>query len=218
MMKNIRTLLIEDNRLLREGISAMVSSQGDMTIVATSNGNDDFLKKIKSFKPHLILVDLGLNHRYGVRIVALLRAKFPSTKVVGMGLATSESDIIEFIEVGASGFILKEASVKDFLATIRLVANGQKVLPPLLTESLFSQVVKLALERGKRRIGGADRMTKREKEIVILIADGLSNKDIAERLHIATYTVKSHVHNILEKLTLRSRLQIARYAQDRDSS
>jgi DNA-binding NarL/FixJ family response regulator len=92
-----------------------------------------------------------------------------------------------------------------------------KVLPPSLTGSLFSHVVEIALKKGKGKIITAVRMTKREREIIVLIADSMSNKEIAQRLNIATHTVKSHVHNIMEKLALHSRLQIAKHANDQET-
>jgi Response regulator containing a CheY-like receiver domain and an HTH DNA-binding domain len=131
-----------------------------------------------------------------------------------MGFVPSQSDIVEFVEAGASGFILKDATVKEFLGTIRSVAQGVKVLPPSLTDSLFSHVIEFALKRGNGKLPNAVRMTKREREIIVLIADGLSNKEIAQQLNIATHTVKSHVHNIMEKLALHTRLQIAKYTHE----
>jgi DNA-binding NarL/FixJ family response regulator len=116
---------------------------------------------------------------------------------------------MEIMEAGAAGFILKDASIKDFLETIRLVARGENVLPPLLTGTLFSHVVEHALRRGKGKLTDAVRMTKREREIIALIAEGMSNKEIAERVNLSIYTVKSHLHNIMDKLALHSRLQIA---------
>ena len=130
-----------------------------------------------------------------------------------MGLIPTQLDIIEFVEAGASGFILKDATIADFLRTVRSVASGEKVLPPPMTGSIFSLVVENALKRGKEPLRNAVRMTKREREIIALIANGLSNKGIAHRLNIATYTVKSHVHNIMEKLALHSRLQIAMHTR-----
>jgi len=126
-----------------------------------------------------------------------------------MGLVPSQLDIMEIMEAGAAGFILKDASIKDFLETIRLVARGENVLPPLLTGTLFSHVVEHALRRGKGKLAEAVRMTKREREIIVLIAEGLSNKEIAQRVNLSVYTVKSHLHNIMDKLALHSRLQIA---------
>jgi DNA-binding NarL/FixJ family response regulator len=135
-----------------------------------------------------------------------------------MGLIPSQLDIIEWVEAGASGFILKDATIEDFLGTIRSVARGIKVLPPSLAGSLFSHVIDNALKKGRGKLSNAVRMTKREREIISLISEGLSNKEIAQRLNVATYTVKSHVHNILEKLALHSRLQIAMFTHNDEVS
>jgi DNA-binding NarL/FixJ family response regulator len=214
----IRILLIEDNRLLRDGITAMINGQADMKVVAASGGSDNTMLKARTVKPRVILIDLGLRNQNGVRIVRSVGAEMPEMKVIGMGLMPTQMDIVEFVQAGASGFIMKDATVKDFLATIRSVANGGKVIPPPLTNSLFSHVVEYALKKGNGQLNKAVGMTKREREIIALIADALSNKEIAERLNVATYTVKSHVHNILEKLALHSRLQIARYTGDNETS
>ena len=213
-MKKIRIVLIEDNRLLRDGIVSMINGQRDMRVVAGSAWYDSVLLKSRADRARIILVDLGLRNQNGLRVVASIRKATPELKVIGMGLIPAQSDIVEFVEAGASGFILKDATVEEFLETIRSVARGEKVLPSLLTHSLFSHVVELALKNGKRSLNNAVRMTKREREVIALIADGLSNKEIAQRLNIATYTVKSHVHNIMEKLALHTRLQVANYTRN----
>ena len=112
---------------------------------------------------------------------------------------------------------LKSAAPQEYVDTITAVARGEKVLPAVLTASLFTQIVESALRSGRGIPDSAIKLTNREKQIVDLIAEGLSNKEIASRLHIATQTVKSHVHNILEKLALSSRLQIAAFAHRRRS-
>lgn len=196
----------------------MINGQADMRVVAQLGGSEDNLMKVRELKPHVVLLDLGLRSQNGLRLVRAVTKEFPGMKVIAMGLIPSQSDIVEIVEAGASGFILKDAGVNDFLQSLRSVAKGVKVLPPTLAGSLFSHVVEHALRRGKGTIDQGVRMTKREREIITLIVEGLSNKEIAQRLSIATYTVKSHVHNILEKLALRSRLQIAMYAGHDDST
>jgi DNA-binding NarL/FixJ family response regulator len=208
-MKTIQIFLIEDNRLLREGIAATLKEQADMKVVASTAGSNDTMRQVRELKPHIVLMDLSLRSQDDIRVVASLWKGVPGVRVIGMGLIPSQADIVELVEAGASGFILKDATMEDFLGTIRAVAGGTKVLPPSLAGSLFSHVIESALKKGKGKLTNAARMTKREREIIALIADGLSNKEIAQRLDIATFTVKSHVHNILEKLALQSRLQIA---------
>ena len=211
-MRKTRIFLIEDNRILRDGIKALINAQPDLKIVAATEGNHDTLLQARRLKPQVVLIDLGLRNENGLRVVATLTKELPQTKVIGMGLIPSQLDIVEFVEAGAAGFILKDATIEDVLGTIRAVARGTKILPPLLTGSLFSHVVDHALRKAKGKLPDAARMTKREREIIVLIAEGMSNKEIAERLNLSTYTVKSHVHNILEKMALHSRLQIATHS------
>lgn len=215
-MKKIKILLVEDNRLLREGIKSLINAQPDLKVAAASEGNHDTLRQAKELKAQVVLLDLGLQNENGVQLVKTLTKEVPQTKIIGMGLVPSQLDIIEIVQAGAAGFILKDASTAAFLETIRSVARGEKVLPPLLTGSLFSHVVEQALRRGKKKLSEAVRMTKREREIIVLIAEGMSNKDIAVRLNLSTYTVKSHVHNVMEKLALHSRLQIAAHFHNQD--
>ncbi len=211
-MRKIKIFLIEDNRILRDGIKAIINKQADLRIVASTEGNHDTLQQAKGLKPQVVLIDLGLRNADGLRVVTALTKELPQTKIIGMGLIPSQLDIVEFVQAGASGFILKDATIEDVLRTIRLVAQGVRILPPLLTGSLFTHVVDHALRKGKGKLLDAVRMTKREREIIVLIAEGMSNKEIAERLNLSTYTVKSHIHNILEKMALHSRLEIATYS------
>ena len=215
-MKRIKILLIEDNRVLRDGIKALVNAQRDLKVVAARGGSHDTLLNVRTAKPHVVLIDLGLRNENGLRIVATLAKEMPQTKVIGMGLIPSQRDIVEFVEAGAAGFILKDATIDEVFRTIRSVARGIRVLPPPLAESLFAHVVEQALRRGRGKLPDAVRMTKREREVILLIAEGMSNKEIAQQLNLSTYTVKSHVHNILEKMALHSRLQIATQFHDGD--
>ena len=210
-MKKIRLLLIEDNRLLREGLTAMLSEQPDMKVVASS-GNSDSIPKANKLKPDIVLLDRGLRSKNSLRVLELLKKSTPHGKVIVMDLVPVQEELVEYVKAGVSGFILKDASFDDFLGTIRSVAAGAKVLPPVLTSSLFSQIAEHATRVGKGNPFNSVRMTNREREIIALIAEGLSNKEIARRLNLATDTVKSHVHNILEKLALHTRLEIASYA------
>lgn len=210
---SVPVFLIEDNRLLRDGLSALLSAQG-LTVVATARSGHEALRDVARLKPQLILLDSALGDRDSPQFVQDVRNAFPDIKVVVMGLLPAHEDFVEFIKAGVAGFILKDATIEVFVATIRAVADGMSVLPSLLTSTLFSHVATQAVARGKRGAKAAVRMTGRERQVVESIAEGLSNKEIADRLHIATHTVKSHVHNILEKLALHTRLEVAAYAHE----
>jgi DNA-binding NarL/FixJ family response regulator len=211
-MAKIQILVIEDNDLLREGIAAMLNDHGEFEVVSRSEDGDAIrqLKRL-GLPPKVVLLDLGLEKVNSLKLMALLKDEFPATKIIAMDILPDHVDIIEFVKAGGSGFILKNAPFNDWIKTINTVATGAKVLPPVLTQSLFTEIVELASKSGEGLPADSIRFTNRERQVVNLIADGLSNKEIAEILHIATYTVKSHVHNILEKMELSTRLQVAAF-------
>jgi DNA-binding NarL/FixJ family response regulator len=209
---------VEDNRLLREGLTAMIGGQPDLKVVAAYGDCAKALQNISISTPNILLLDLGLRNQNSLQVVKTVKKNFPNTGVIIMDLIPLESDVLDFVKAGVSGFILKDATTDDFIKTIRSVANGDKVLPNHLTESLFSQIVQFAINNSKTStIIESVRMTKRERQVISLVADGLTNKEIAQNLHLSTYTVKSHIHNILEKLALHTRVQIAKYAHTSDS-
>ena len=216
-IKKIRLLLIEDNRLLRDGILSILKPHKDIVIIAASGNGKNTFVKIKQLKPNVVLLDLGLRSQNSLHIVEIVKKDFPEAKVIIMDLAPVQADILQFVKAGANGFILKDASLKDFLITIRTVSEGATVLPPLLVDSLFSQIVDHAVRNGKSKLNGAVKMTKREREVIGLLAEGLTNKEIAQKIHVSTFTVKSHIHNIMEKLALHTRLEIANYSYSGES-
>jgi DNA-binding NarL/FixJ family response regulator len=159
------------------------------------------------------LLDVGLRDQESLHVAAALLRETPQAKIIVMDIIPVHEDIMEFVNVGVSGFVLKDSTFDDFVGTIRSVAAGQKVLPPRMTQSLFSQIAKAAVREEKAETLEEVRMTRRESEVIALIGEGLSNKEIAQRLEIATHTVKSHVRNVMEKLALHTRLQIAAYSR-----
>ena len=209
----IRVLVIDDNRLVREVIEALLAEQEDVTVVAATHDTATGLSRLVELTPHIVLVDCRMVNGHTREFVETMRKSAPQAKVVVMDLVPSPEDVIEFVQAGANGFVMKDASVDDLVSTIRSVALGADVVPPSLTGTLLTHIAQQAAMRRLPGVAEAVRMTKREQEIVNLIAEGSSNKEIAQRLSIATYTVKSHVHNILEKLALNSRLQIAAYSR-----
>jgi DNA-binding NarL/FixJ family response regulator len=216
MNPRISILLIEDNRLLREGIEAMLNEQPDLTVVGTVPGGETVLDLLRDTRPQLILLDAALGEQDSFRLLATIRVAAPDVRVIVMDLIPEPQDIVEFVEAGCAGFLLKDATVEDFVATIRSVARGVRVLPPALAGTIFTHVARNAARRDPAAVRDAVTMTPREQEVVALIGEGLSNKEIAERMQIALHTVKSHVHNVLEKLALRTRLQVAAYAHRED--
>jgi DNA-binding NarL/FixJ family response regulator len=172
---------------------------------------EEALQKVREARPDIVLLDFGLEDHDSVSLTATVHNEVPAARVIVMGLLPLQEDVADFVRAGASGFIMKDASFENFFATIRAVAAGGEVLPQALTNSLFSQIARNAARGSKARILESVRLTSRERQVIELLGEGLSNKELATRMHIAVHTVKSHVHNVLEKLALRSRLEVAAF-------
>ena len=200
----ISVALIEDNHLVREGLTALLDRTNQCKVVAAWATGD--IPVLNAESPHVILLDIGLESRDSLRVAEEIRLRFPQAKVIVMDLIPSYEDIVALVDAGISGFLMKDATLEDLLDTIQSVVAGAHILPPEMTSTLFSQIARDSHVRGR-----GVRMTAREQQVIELIGDGLSNKEIARQLKIATHTVKSHVRNIMEKLALHTRLQIAAY-------
>jgi DNA-binding NarL/FixJ family response regulator len=208
--KLITVAIVDDSRLVREALASMLGRLPDLQVVAAGVADDAFMDETK---PDVVLLDVGLRDEDSLGVAAALIKRSPGTKVIVMDLIPMSEDIVQFVNAGVSGFVLKDATFDEFVATIRSVAAGGKVLPSGMTESLFSQIARAADAQGHEQVLEDVRMTRREREVIDLIGQGLSNKEIAQRLNIAAHTVKSHVRNVMEKLALHTRLQIAAYSR-----
>ncbi|HEV8196085.1 MAG TPA: response regulator transcription factor [Gemmatimonadales bacterium] len=216
MSHPISLVLIDDNRLLREGLARLIREHNDFRILAASADADEAMERVRAAKPDVVLLDFGLEGHDSLAITATVHREVPEARVIVLGLLPVEEDVVSFVRAGASGFIMRDATFEDFISTIRSVVGGGVVLPPQLAGSLFNQIAHQAGQRGTARELEAVRLTQRERQVIDLIAEGLANKEIAAQLHIAVHTVKSHVHNVLEKLALHSRLEVAAFSRNQD--
>ena len=210
----ITVAIIEDNRLVREGMTDMLNELPDVKVVLAATSLESAM--LRDTNPRVVLLDVGLQDKNSLRLAETVKKEMADARVIVMDLMPMHEEIAEFVNAGVAGFILKDATFEDFVGTIRSVAEGARVLPAVMTGTLFSQIARVAVSRGREAALESVRMTQREREVIALIAVGLSNKEIAKRLNIATDTVKSHVRNVMEKLALHSRLQIAAYAHSHD--
>jgi DNA-binding NarL/FixJ family response regulator len=211
MTRALPLVLVEDIRLLRDGIAAMLRAEGLKVLAAVRSG-EEAVRQILRLQPRVVLMDSTLNAHDGPHLVETVTTSSPNVRVVVMDVQPAQDDVIDFVRAGASGFVMKDATAADIVATLRAVASGQYVLPQKLAGVLFAYVAR-QIPPSRRDGSALGRLTQREWQIIELIADGFSNKEISGRLNISVHTVKSHVHSVLEKLTLRSRLQVAAYAR-----
>lgn len=204
----IRIALIEDNRLLRDSLADVIARHDDLEIASAAADDKTVLELLDARRPSVILIDLQNRTRSARRLLPLLKKCSPDVRVILMNM-TEQDDVLDLVRAGASGFVLEDAALDELLETIRAVAGGCDVLPSPLTAPLFAQIAWNAQDDVKAAAAKSVRLTPREREIVQLVTAGLSNKEIAQHLNIATYTVKTHVHNLLEKLAVHKRVQLA---------
>jgi DNA-binding NarL/FixJ family response regulator len=197
---HIRVLVIEDNRLMRDGLSRLLAAYSDVEIGAAVETGQAGMEQLRELKPHVVLLDAALANGDSHAFLAKLKSIAPETKAIMMDFVPAQQDVHQFIEGGANGFIMKDATADDFVKAIRSVASGTDLPPPAAARMPATDTTSSVGAASAAPGAGAVRLTKREQEIKDLIAAGLGNKEIAQRLNIATNTVKSHVHNMLGKL------------------
>jgi DNA-binding NarL/FixJ family response regulator len=202
----IRVLVLESNRLWGDGATNLLNAQPDITATLIRGISDDELAKGRALKPTIILVDSRSSVHGGLEAAHNLCIKFPKARVILMNVSAPQFDMERLLRTGVSGLILKDAPIDECLSTIRLVAKGKAVIPSRQTTSIFTSTVKRP-----PRIARSVCISRRERQVVLLISNGLSNQQIALELQLSIHTVKSHIHNVMVKLSLHSRLELARY-------
>ncbi|HLA82967.1 MAG TPA: response regulator transcription factor [Thermoleophilia bacterium] len=212
MEEGVRILIIHRNRLFREGLACVLAQQQIIRVVGAAG---EVLEELEKLGPDVILLDFCLPERKGLQQAERIRGVLPDARILMIGLAELESDILACIESGVAGYLTQDASIEDLLNQIQAVTTRQTLCSPRVAGFLFSRIVEGARERQLRKALGPPNLTRRELEIVALIEERLSNKEIAVRLQIELQTVKNHIHNMLEKLKLNGRREAAAYARER---
>jgi two-component system, NarL family, nitrate/nitrite response regulator NarL len=205
----ITVALIGDNRLVREALTTFLNRSPDIRVIG--EGPEGHRAILQDVDPDVVLLNLGLQNGDSLRLATQVLEDFPDARVIVMDLLPAYEELSDFVTAGVSGFIMKDASLEDVLGTIRAVEAGLKVLPDQMTATLFSEIAGETATDGGTQGRDPVCLTPREREVANRIAEGMSNKAIAKELHISIHTVKSHLRNIMDKLTVDSRLQVAKY-------
>ena len=214
----IRIAIVHSDRLYRDSLTHCLGQFDQLSIVACVGSLHGEWPVMLACDPNLLIVQFGIMHRDGVP--SGLRAAISSIKRIVIGVPDSDEDILSCIEVeGAAGYVLMDASLDDLLQNIRAVMRGESLCSPRIAGLAFGRMSALARENEVKANSNYDTcLTRREAEIVRLIDEGLSNKEIANRLHIEVSTVKNHVHNILDKLHLHNRYSAAKYLKEQTTA
>lgn len=202
-------LLIDDHPLLRQGVRQLINMEADMRVVGEASNAGDGIQQANALEPDLILLDLNMPEVNGIETLKRLRENEVSARIIIFTVSDHEADVVAALRAGADGYLLKDMEPEDMLKQLRQAAVGQMVISDRLA-TLLAQA--LRGQKPQNLPVDLDSLTPRERDILKLIADGLSNKMIARRLDISDGTVKVHVKHLLKKLNLRSRVEAAVWA------
>lgn len=209
-MKPIRVLIIDDHTLFRSGIKLLLQRQEGFEVVGEAGDGLEGVKRAKQLKPDVVLLDLHMPGTSGLEAIPLLREEAPQTEVIMLTVSEDAEDLLDALRAGARGYLLKNIETDFLLESIRRAAAGESVLSSQMAGRLADAL--RTVQKGVTGAAGLEKLSPRELEIIIMLARGASNKEIARNLNLAESTVKIHVQGILRKLNLASRVQAAVYA------
>ena len=215
-MDTIKVLLVDDHALFRRGIAAVLANQQNIEIVGEAVDGLEAIRKAEETVPDVILMDLNMPHCSGLEATQALQTKMPQVNILVLTVSDNEADLFAAMKFGATGYILKNTEPEELIQAIFHVVQGGAIISPLMATKLLAEFKGL----GTRVTAEPTRETEaklspREDEVLRLVAQGATNKEIAESLFISENTVKTHLRNIMEKLHLANRSQAAAYAVKR---
>ena len=212
-MEPIKILLVDDHTLFRRGIAAVLANQEGMEVVGEAADGLEAIEKAKEVIPDVILMDLNMPRCSGLEATQALQAEMPQIKILVLTVSEMETDLFAAVKFGATGYLLKKAEPEEVIQAILHIARGEVIVSPLMATKLLTEFRELTAgaEREPADEANAD-LSPREGEVLQLVAQGATNKEIAESLFISENTVKTHLRSIMEKLHLANRSQAAAYA------
>ena len=202
----IRVLLVDDHEMVRLGVSSYLSIQSDVEVVGEAENGEDGYEKAMALRPDVILMDLVMEVMDGIESTKKILKEWPEARILIVTSFIDDEKVYPAIEAGASGYLLKTSTAHEIANAIRKTYNGERVLEPEVTTKMMEQL------SNRNRHVLHEELTNRQQEILLLIAQGMSNQEIADELFITLKTVKTHVSNILAKLEVEDRTQAAIYA------
>lgn len=216
-MSKIKVLLVDDHQIVRDGIFALLIKEHDIEIVGEASNGDELFEKLKFIKPDIIILDISLPKMSGIEIAGILTKDFPQIRIIVFSSYTDEETIFKSIRAGAKGFLPKDSMREDLVEAIKKVHQGFEYLSEKIPNTILMDYIKKAGNQEEKfnnsRLGN---LTKREREILKLIADGMSYKEIGNELFISVRTVETHKNNILQKLELKSTIDLVKFAIKND--
>jgi len=209
MLKKISVLIADDHAVLRDGLKALVNAQVDMEVIGEADNGRVAWQNAKELRPDVVVMDISMPEQNGVQATEILKRECPEIKVLALTAYEDKAYLDQLLKVGVSGYVLKLSASEQLIEAIRKVSAGEVYLDPQMAEKVASSYVRNRVLRGSTQ---HRELTEREESVLRLIAHGYSNKEIAAQLKISVKTVESHKSNLMQKLELKNRTEIVRYA------
>lgn len=210
MNNKIKLMIVDDHALIREGLTKILEMEENFQIVFKASDGNEAIEYIKDNNLDIVLLDINMPNMNGIETLKKIKQINPSLKIIMLTVYDAREYLIETLNLGANGYMLKDAEADSLVKAIEAVYNGGSYIHPNLAGELFKEINRQRVNKSSK--SGVEALTKREYEVLLLIAEGMSNKDISEHLVISEKTVKNHVSSILRKLDLQDRTQAAIFA------
>ena len=209
-MSNVKVLLADDHGIVRKGLRFVLESEPNMVVVAEASNGREAVRLCEQYQPEIAIVDIAMPQLNGIEAVSQIRKASPSTQAMVLSMHSDETYILRALSAGAKGYILKDAVEDEILPAVRSVLKGKSYFSPAIAKTLLEDYVRYLRQRGLE--DSYDLLTDREKEILQLLAEGRSNKEVANLLNLSVTTVETHRTNMMQKLGLHSAAEIVLYA------
>ncbi len=209
-MAKTKVLIADDHAIVREGVRMILAKEPDIEVVGEAEDGRQALDLVEQRRPNVVVMDISMPGMGGIEATKKVKEQHPGVNVLALTMHEDETYVFQLLRAGASGYVLKRAAAQDLVQAVRAAAKGEAFLYPSVARKVVEDYLK-RVEAGEER-ERYDGLTEREREILTLIAQGLSNQQIAEKLYISIKTVQTHRAHVLEKLGLHDRTELVRYA------
>ncbi len=208
----IRVVICDDHAVFRRGLAMVLEGEAGIDVVGEAADGEEAVAVTEELAPDVVLMDVRMPKGGGIDATRAIAELVPSARIVMLTVSDEEDDLYEAIKAGAAGYLLKEISIEEVAGAVRAVASGQSLITPSMAAKLLTEFTNLAKKAEAKQALPSPRLTSRELEVLKLVAQGMSNKEIRSELYISENTVKNHVRNLLDKLHLHSRMEAVVYA------
>jgi two-component system NarL family response regulator len=208
-MEKIKVLIADDHRVVREGLSAILKTKDNIEVVGEAQDGQEAVEKTRALEPDVVLMDVSMPRMGGVEATRIIKRELPHIGIIALTMYEEQQYIFDLVRAGATGYLLKDTDSAQIVSAIRAVYRGESLIHPSVASKILAEFSLLAQGKGKKRPWVEHDLTDREITVLRLVADGKTNKEIANSLDLSEKTVKNHVRNIFHKLQVYDRTQAA---------